>query len=233
MAVALPVVHDPVDRTREDPRPGDGGRGPGLPIDGGRGDGGGGGDDANERWSPGIYHVGMWATVTAVSTVFLTMAVVYIVRSQNPKFWKPLQLPGILWASTVILVASSATCEAYRRAVRRGSFTAHRIWLAATLSLGCVFLSTQLRAWAELNAEGVFVAANPHSFFLYFFTAVHAIHLVLGLMLLWYAFMRSVLPFWRDSNAVRRRELADAGTLYWHFLDGIWIGLFTLLLVRP
>jgi len=233
MAVALPFVHEPADRIEQQPLLGQGGRGPGRPVDGGRGGGGGGGDGANERWSPGVYRVGMWATVAAVSTVFVTMAIAYVARSQNPKFWNPLQLPGILWASTAVILASSATCEASRRAIHHGRFTAHRIWTAVTLSLGCVFLSTQLHAWAELNAEGVFVAGNPHSFFLYFFTAVHALHLLLGLMLLWYVFMRSVLPFWRDANAARRRELADASALYWHFMDGIWVGLFVLLLVRP
>jgi len=232
MAVASPVFHEVVDREQQ-PLLGDGGGGPGRPGDHGRGGGGGGGDDANERWSPGVYRVGMWATIIAVSTVFVTMAIAYTVRSRNPSFWNPVQLPRILWASTAILLASSVTCEASRRAVRAENLVRHRVWLAVTLSLGCMFLSTQLRAWEQLHAEGVFVAENPHSFFLYLFTAVHAMHLVVGLILLWYLFMRSVLPFWRDANAARRSELADAGALYWHFMDGIWIGLFALLQMRP
>ena len=233
MAVALPVLEEVVHPGEQQPLLGEGGGGPGRFGDDGRGGGGGGGDDGNNRWSPGTYRVAMWATIAAVSTVFLTMAVAYIARSQNPKFWSPVLLPHILWASTVILLVSSATCEISRRAVRRGRPLRHRIWLGITLSLGCIFLSTQLRAWTELNDEGVFVAGNPHSFFLYLFTAVHAIHLLIGLILLWYLFVRSVLPFWRDTNAARRQDLADAGALYWHFMDGIWIGLFVLLLVRP
>lgn len=233
MALAV-VPPDVVSQPEREPLLGEGGGGPGRPFDRGRGGGGGGGgDDSDERWSPGMYRVGMWATVTAVSTVFLTMAVAYLARSQNPKFWNPVQLPHILWASTALLVLSSFTCEASRRAERAGNAVRQRIWLGITLSLGCAFLSTQLRAWAELNAEGVFVVRNPHSFFLYLFTAVHAIHLLVGLILLWYLFMRSVLPFLHDANGARRRELADAGALYWHFMDGIWIGLFVLLLVRP
>ncbi|HZU29241.1 MAG TPA: cytochrome c oxidase subunit 3 [Bryobacteraceae bacterium] len=232
MAVASPVPEQIVEG---DDRlvPHHGGGGPGGRDRGGRGGGGGGGDDGSERWSPGVYRVGMWATITAVSTVFVTMAFAYLARSRNPEFWDPLRLPRILWASTALILLSSASCEAARRAVRRGAQGAARLWLGVTLTLGCIFLSTQLRAWTELNSEGVFVAANPHSFFLYLFTAVHGLHLLLGLLLLWYLFMRAVLPFWRDNNPARRRELADAGALYWHFMDGIWVALFVLLLVKP
>ena len=232
MAVVSPVPEQVVESDQR-PVPHHGGGGPGRGNEGGRGGGGGGGDDGKEQWSPGVYRVGMWATVIAVSTVFVTMAFAYLARSRNPAFWDPLRLPPILWTSTTLIVLSSGSCEAARRAVRRAQLGAARIWLGVTLSLGCAFLSTQLRAWSELNAEGVFVAANPHTFFLYLFTAVHGLHLILGLILLWYLFMRAVLPFWRETNAARRRELADAGALYWHFMDGIWVALFVLLLVRP
>jgi cytochrome c oxidase subunit III len=164
----------------------------------------------------------MWTTVTAVTTLFVALAVAYIARSSNPNFWQPVLLPHILLASTVALLLSSVTCEAARR-------TLHSAWLAATLSLGCLFLGMQVQAWRELAAQGVFVAGNPHSFFLYLFTGVHGIHLFAGIFMLWYMLLRAVFPSKRDANLALVRERAGMTALYWHVMDGLWMGLFLLL----
>jgi cytochrome c oxidase subunit 3 len=188
------------------------------------GDGGGG--DGRERWRPGLYRVAMWATVMAVTTLFVALAFAYVVRSGNPKFWQPVRIPRILIGSTVVLLVSSITCEAARR-------TLNRAILAATLSLGCIFLGMQAEAWRELASQGVFVAANPHSTFFYLFTGVHGIHLLAGLLMLWYTLLRSVFPSLRETNLAWVRERAGVAALYWHVMDGLWLGLFLLLWFRP
>jgi cytochrome c oxidase subunit 3 len=188
------------------------------------GDGGGGGD-GRERWRPGLYRVAMWTTVIAVTTLFVVLAVAYIVRSGNPRFWAPVHIPRILIGSTVVLLVSSVTCEAARRTLRRG-------YLVATLSLGCVFLGMQVQAWRDLASQGVFVSENPHSFFFYLFTGVHGIHLLAGIAMLWYMLLRSVFPTLRELNLARVRERADVAALYWHVMDGLWLGLFLLLWFR-
>jgi cytochrome c oxidase subunit 3 len=188
------------------------------------GDGGGG--DGRERWRPGLYRIAMWCTVIAVTTLFVALGFAYVIRSGNPKFWQPVRIPRILFVSTVILLASSVTCELARRTLRRS-------FLVATLSLGCAFLVMQVEAWRELVSQGAFVAANPHSFFLYLFTGVHGIHLLAGIAMLWYMLLRAVLPSLREVNLARAHERADAGALYWHVMDGLWLGLFLLLCFRP
>jgi cytochrome c oxidase subunit 3 len=185
-------------------------------------DGDSGGGDGRERWRPGLYHVAMWTTVTAVTALFVALAVAYLARSSNPEFWQPVLLPRILLASTAVLLLSSVTCEAARR-------TLHSGWLAATLSLGCLFLGMQVQAWRELAAQGVFVAGNPHSSFFYMFTGVHGIHLFAGIFMLWYMLLRAVFPSKRDANLALVRERADMTALYWHVMDGLWLGLFLLL----
>jgi len=188
------------------------------------GDGGGGGD-GRERWRPGLYRTAMWTTVIAVITLFVMLAVAYLVRSGNPRFWQPLRIPHILIGSTGVLLLSSLTCEVTRRTLRR-------TFLVATLSLGCVFLGMQVQAWRDLSSEGVFVAGNPHSFFLYLFTGVHGIHVLAGIAMLWYMLLRAVFPSLRERNLSRARERADAAALYWHVMDGLWLGLFLLLWFR-
>jgi cytochrome c oxidase subunit III len=185
----------------------------------------GGGGDGRERWRPGLYRLAMWATVVAVTTLFVVLAVAYVLRSNTPDFWRPIRIPRILIGSTAVLLLSSVTCEAARR-------TLHRAFLTATLALGCTFLGMQSEAWRELASQGVFVAENPHSTFFYLFTGVHGIHLLAGIAMLWYMLLRAVLPALRDTNLAHARERADVAALYWHVMDGLWLGLFLLLWFR-
>ncbi len=206
------------------------GRGGGGPVDTHPGGGGGGGGgDGDDHWPAGVYRVGMRAVVVSVTTLFVALAVVYISRSRNPKYWEPVQIPRILTGSTFILLLSSAAMEGARRGLRKGDARRYRTLLAATLSLACAFLAMQVEACRELVAEGVFVAANPHSFFFYMFTGSHALHLAAGIAMLWYMLLRAVFPSLRDSNQARAYERADAAALYWHTIDTVWLGLFLLL----
>ena len=181
-----------------------------------------GGGDGREGWRPGLYRFAMWFVAVAISTLFVVLAFVYAVRSGNPDFWPPVRIPRILIASTVVLLASSVTCEAARR-------TLGRFWLTATLSLGCTFLALQVAAWRELASAGVFIAGNPHSTFFYLFAGVHGLHLLAGLGMLWYMLMRALFPTRRELNLAFVRERADAAAIYWHAMDALWLGLFLVL----
>lgn len=205
------------------------GNGPGDIDPGGRG-GGGDGDDGEEDSPAGIYRISMWATITAIGTLFAVLAAAYVARSQMPKFWQPIELPRILWLSSAVLMVSSATCEAARRALRRFRLAAYGGWLMATALLGVAFLGMQILAWRQLAAEGVFLSENPHSSFFYLFTAAHGLHLLGGVLILGVLAVRAWLPGARRQRAETRMEIADSAAIFWHFLDGVWVGLFALLL---
>ena len=171
----------------------------------------------------------MRAVLVSITTLSVVLAILYASRSPNAEDWEPVRIPRILTGSTVILLLSSAAMEGARRGLRKGDARRYRILLAATLSLACAFLAMQVEACRELVAEGVFVAANPHSFFFYMFTGSHALHLAAGIAMLWYMLLRAVFPSMRDSNQARVYERADAAALYWHAIDAVWLGLFLLL----
>ena len=197
------------------------------------GHGGGGDGDDGERDSPaGIYRVGLWAMMSAVGTLFIVLAIAYVVRSATPRFWEPVALPKILWFSTGVLLFSSLTCEAARRSLRNFRETAYGGWLLVTALLGVVFLVMQVMAWRRLADQGAFLSENPHSSFFYLFTAAHGLHLAAGALVLCVLAARAWLPVGHRERMEIRLEIADSATVFWHFMDGIWIGLFTLLLVR-
>jgi cytochrome c oxidase subunit 3 len=135
-----------------------------------------------------------------------------------------------------LILASSVTFEAARRAEKSGRPGVYRRWLLASLALGFGFLVSQLLAWRELVGQGIYLATNPHSSFFYLLTGLHAIHLLGGILGLTYLAIRAR----RETAAVsvsgagndidrKRRASVDAIGLYWHFMDGLWVYLFALL----
>ena len=208
------------------------GGGPGDFDPGDRGGGGGDGDDGEEDSPAGIYRISVWATLTAVSTLFIVLGIAYVARSRSPKFWEPIVLPRVLWASTAILLFSSLTCQAARRAMHHVHERAYASLLGITAVLGIGFLMLQVTAWKELAGQGIFLSENPHSSFFYLFTAVHGLHLLFGILALLFLSVRAFLPAWRRRRLAYRQEIADVAAIYWHFMDGLWCGLFLLLLLR-
>lgn len=179
-----------------------------------------------QGFSASRYRIGMWVALAAILMMFTALTSAYIVRAASGGDWQPLAMPRILLLSTLLLVVSSATLEMARRKLKDER---HKVWLIGTLLLGCGFLASQLLAWRQLVGQGIYVSSNPHSSFFYLLTATHGVHLLGGLIALAYLSLRARLP--RDSSlaAAKGQAAADAVTLYWHFMDVLWIYLFILL----
>ncbi len=207
--------------------------GNGRPGKNGRGGGGGGGgprgDDGAQRFSPQRYRIAMWVVLAAIAMMFTALTSAYIVRSASSNDWQPIRMPRVLWLSTILILVSSGTFEAARRASKRNSDRAYGRWLLLTVLLGLGFLGSQLLAWRQLVAQGIYLATNPHSSFFYLLTGAHGVHLLGGVLALDYLLLRT----WRRRNGFdseeKRQAAADAVALYWHFMDGLWIYLFLLL----
>lgn len=196
--------------------------------------GGGSGGSEDERLSGSSYKIGMWVALAAVAMMFTALTSAYIVRASTSNDWQPIDAPVMLWFSTGLILASSITFEIARRSLKRGNAGGYKLWLLLTVLLGLGFLTTQLLAWRELVAQGVYLASNPHSSFFYLLTGAHAVHLLGGILALDYLLLSSLRDGGKADGqgflrAKRRRAAADSIALYWHFMDGLWIYLFLLL----
>jgi cytochrome c oxidase subunit III len=177
------------------------------------------------------YRIGMWVAMAAILMMFTALSSAYIVRAASSNDWQALRMPRILLLSTALIVISSGTLERARRKLKQALYDAHKRWLLLTVALGFGFLISQLLAWRQLVGQGIYVASNPHSSFFYLLTATHAVHLLGGLVALTYLSLRTRTRM-REENpfAVQQGQAAaDAVTLYWHFMDFLWIYLFVLL----
>jgi cytochrome c oxidase subunit 3 len=175
------------------------------------------------------YRLGMWVALASLLMMFTALSSAYIVRAASSSDWLPLKMPRILWLSTALILVSSVTLETARRSWRNLAGDRSRPWLLLTGALGIGFLGSQLLAWRQLVRQGVYVASNPHSSFFYLLTAAHGIHLLGGLAALAYLLLRRTTPRGAEKDWAQARAKGDAVTLYWHFLDLLWVYLFVLL----
>jgi cytochrome c oxidase subunit 3 len=168
--------------------------------------------------------VGLLILLVSTGIVFLALVVAFVARRLMGDDWISTPKPPILWVNTGILIASSVALDLARRALKaRQRVNFNRWWTTAT-ALGGVFLIGQAIAWSQLRAAGIYVATNPSSSFFYVLTAVHALHLIGGMVAL----------TWVDVQALRlrlgpaKRTAIDVCAVFWHFLDALWIMLMAI-----
>ena len=182
-----------------------------------------------KRLSDNRFRLGMCVSLAAVLMLFTALTSAYIVRAASANDWQPLAMPQILLLSTALILISSGTLEAARRELKAKAGSAYQRWLLVTVLLGTGFLASQLLAWKQLARQGTYLASNPHSSFFYLLTATHGFHLLGGLLALAYLVLRARRNQQNEQVEAKQYAIADAVTLYWHFMDGLWIYLFLLL----
>lgn len=207
-----------------------GGRGGGSGSGGNGSRGNGGGDHKDgSRFKDDRGRLGMWVGLASILMLFTALTSAYIVRAGLSDDWRPLNVPRFLWVSTALILASSLTFHLAERAIKRLEVSRYQRWIAVTAMLGLGFLATQLLAWRELVAQGVYLSSNPHSSFFFLLTGVHAVHLAGGILGLGYLLLRTWKKLDGREAVVRRQRAAGVIGLYWHFMDGLWVYLFLLL----
>ena len=230
------VLADPEPITTEIIQVKTGGPGGGGPKDLDPGDHGGGDDDhdARDAGSGEVSGVGLLAikvVLISITVLFVTIAIVYFVRSRSRFHWEPIAAPSFLWLSTGLMLVSSWTIENARRSFRRFRIDAYARWLLISFSLGLAFVVSQLLALRQLLGQGIYLRHNPHSSLFYVVTGAHALHLMGGMAALFYLLIRASVAM-RDARLELSRQstMVRVSTLYWHFLDALWVLLFALLL---
>jgi cytochrome c oxidase subunit III len=206
------------------------GKGGGGSSFGDDGNSGGGGDEwrglsGSGRVPQRAYVTGMTIALGGVLMFFMALVSAYIVRKDMPNSaWVNLAIPRILWLNTAILIASSFTLARSRSRFLANDDAGFRHWWGVTTILGIFFLIGQVIAWRQLAAAGVFLATNPASSFFYVFTAAHGLHLIGGVLALLYV-------AFRPTHRLTKGTATEVVSMYWHFMDGLWVFLFLLLLL--
>ena len=126
--------------------------------------------------------------------------------------------------ATVVLLASSGTIHFAGRALERGDRAGVQRWLAITLALGVLFLANQIREFMVNDFE---ISSHAYGSIYYLMTGFHGLHVAAGLVLL----IIGLVVVGGAGPLVRRGPAVESVTYYWHFVDVVWIGLFTTIFV--
>jgi cytochrome c oxidase subunit III len=138
-------------------------------------------------------------------------------------------LPQAFKYSTAIIILSSLTLHLAYRAAKRLQFDRQKLYLAATIVLGIAFMVVQFEAWQVLTRQGVyFVNYNASQSFIYVFTGFHMLHIFAGLLML----VNSLFGAFGKIGQVRNLFRLEVTSIFWHFIDILWIYLYVFLLLN-
>jgi len=131
--------------------------------------------------------------------------------------------------SSFVLLMSSLTMVLSLSALTRGDNAATRAWLLATAMLGGVFIGGQVYEFTTFLREGVGFTSNPASSAFYALTGFHGVHVSMGIVMLMSLYVASKQGKLTSKNT----ETVEIVGLYWHFVDIVWVFLFTVIYLIP
>jgi cytochrome c oxidase subunit 3/cytochrome o ubiquinol oxidase subunit 3 len=175
----------------------------------------------------------MWAFLGSECLLFGALISVYLIfRGQS---LSGTVLPDDVYdipytsVSSFVLLMSSLTMVLALAAIQRGDHRRLRIWLLTTALLGGSFVAGQMYEFTVFYHDGLTISSNLFGSSFFVLTGFHGVHVTLGVLML--------LSLW--SLSARRRlpseksEVVELVGLYWHFVDIIWIVIFTLVYLIP
>jgi heme/copper-type cytochrome/quinol oxidase subunit 3 len=197
---------------------------------------------AGEHTSSGLSNVklAMWLFLGSecllfgglISTFMLYRGRVIGSGIQPPKGWPT---PGKLYdipftsASSFVLLMSSLTMVLAVASMQRGDRPKARLWIITTALLGCCFLAGQVFEFTHFYRDGAGYTTSLFTSSFYTLTGFHGVHVALGVVMLVSLYVLSGRQEWGAEKA----ETVEIIGLYWHFVDIVWIVIFTLVYLIP
>jgi heme/copper-type cytochrome/quinol oxidase subunit 3 len=177
--------------------------------------------------------LGMWTFLASDCMFFGSLIAAYMVsRDRNVKGPYPDELINIPFTSvsTFVLLMSSLAMVLALAGIQAGSMKQFRIWTVATALLGLVFLGGQIYEFTTFYHEGLTIRKNLFGSSFFTLTGFHGTHVALGVVWLFSMFLAS----FKRGVVTREKSLnVEIMGLYWHFVDIVWIIIFTLVYLLP
>jgi cytochrome c oxidase subunit 3 len=178
--------------------------------------------------------MGVWAFIGSETLFFAALIVTYLIYKprnlaaggQDPKEFLGIAVTSVLAS---LLLASSLTMVLALAAIRRNDKRQFQIWLLATVGLGLCFLGGQVFEFTELISEGVTFSSSMFGTTFFVLTGFHGTHVAIGVTWLLSVFFK----IRRYPDSPENAMDVELGGLYWHFVDLVWVAIFTLIYLLP
>jgi cytochrome c oxidase subunit 3 len=178
---------------------------------------------------PSRGRVGMWCLIAAESAIFTIFLVAYIFYiGKSPSGPQPGNVLHVPIFCTICLLSSSLTIHIASRRIAEGETAAFGCWWLATILLGTTFLFGTAREWQHLiTVDGLTIGTNLFGTTYYSLVGLHGFHVTMGLLAL-----TIVAAFYFTGRLGREHsERLEVLSMYWHFVDAVWIVVFTVVYV--
>ena len=163
---------------------------------------------------------------SAIFTIFVVAYVFYIGKSLTGP--TPQQVLEVPFFNTICLLSSSISIWLAERSIDRNRMRGFAAWWTATIALGMVFLAGTAKEWHKLiNQDGLTIRTNLFGTTFYSLVGLHATHVVVGLLMLLLVLGFTLAGRVGYEHAERIQVLA----LYWHFVDAVWVVVFTVVYI--
>jgi cytochrome c oxidase subunit 3/cytochrome o ubiquinol oxidase subunit 3 len=174
----------------------------------------------------------MWVFLSSECLFFGAFIATYLLyRGRSVKGPTPSDVYNIPFTSVTsfILLMSSLTMVLALAAIQRGDHRRFRVWVVATGLFGLTFISGQIYEFTEFYRKGLSLHTNVFGSSFFVLTGIHGAHVTVGiiwLLSLWGLSMQGKL-------GVQHSEKVEIAGLYWHFVDVVWIVIFTVVYLIP
>jgi len=174
----------------------------------------------------------MWAFLASDCMFFGTLIATYMVYKNRsidgPLPRETFDVPYTS-VSAFVLLLSSLTMVLALSSIQRGEEHRMRIWLSATALLGCVFLGGQFYEFTTFYRDGLSLSRNLFGSTFFTLTGFHGTHVAIGVFWLGSLVVHSIRGRLHQEHSL----LVEIAGLYWHFVDIVWILIFTLVYLIP
>jgi cytochrome c oxidase subunit 3 len=182
---------------------------------------------------PNMVSVGTIVWLSSELMFFAALfAMFFSIRAAMPEQWaehsQELNVPYAL-TFTVILVASSVTCQIGVFAAERGDVHGLRRWFFITFVMGLIFVLGQANEYRTLVHEGIKINSDGFGSMFYLTTGFHGLHVSGGLVAFIFYMIRTTMGRFTPAQATA----AIVVSYYWHFVDIVWIALFFMIYILP
>jgi len=168
--------------------------------------------------------LGLRMFLAVITVMFLMLIIAYGGRMAFED-WRPGPNSNLLWLNTAMLILSSISMQWATMSARRGQLGGVKNGLRAGGVFAFAFLAGQIVAWRQLGTMENIGISNPAIGFFYMITALHALHLVGGIV----AWGRTTLKIQGENDVAKISLSVKLCTIYWHYLLLVWLILFGLL----
>ena len=185
-----------------------------------------------KEYSPEKSHALMVVLISSEAFFFLMLVIAYVYYSVGSGAGSSAAAnlsAGRTGVFTACLLASSVTIWRAGRAFKRKNGPSTRRWLALTILLGAVFLVGQATEYVDLFQHGVTVSSSLFASSFFTLTGFHGLHVCIGLLALLVVLGLTRRPAVTDFDS----PALDAASIYWHFVDGVWLVVFSAVYLRP